>query len=56
MLEIVLKVHVRDIRNQESAPETRRVRRARTGTAQTKTGCIISERISTMLGCDVDRE
>ena len=36
--------------------ETRGMRGAGTGTAQKKTGCIVSERISTRLGCDVDRE
>ena len=32
------------------------VRGAGKGTAQKKTRCSVSERISTMLGCDVDRE
>ena len=36
--------------------ETRGMRGAGAGTAQKKTGCIVSERISTKLGCDVDRE
>ena len=36
--------------------ETRGMRGAGTGTAQKKTRCIVSERISTRLGCDVDRE
>ena len=36
--------------------ETRGVRRAGTGTAQKKTGCIVWEKMSTMSGCDVDGE
>ena len=36
--------------------ETRGMCGAGTGTAQKKTGCIVSEKISTMLGCDVDKE
>ena len=49
VIEIVLKYTF-------EISETRGMRGAETGTAQKKTGCIVSERISTRLGCDVDRE